>query len=131
MNLVELANKDLDSTLTSKYYFGQDFELFIADSWVILSGQINRIASIRDPSTNLRTVVNRTAITVKIADLTAQNITLEDNLPVKFLDTDKALVTGVCKNMEYDRTLGFVTFQVEKLPDEIVPTAIQKRRGIF
>lgn len=135
MSVRELAESDLAITLSGDD-FGVTFSIQSIGSGVWTStdingdplrGKLNRVGTIKNPQNNLRSVVNRTAISVRISTLP---FAISENMPVKTNDINSNLIEGVCKNIQNDHVLGFLTFDIESVSNMNAGT-IQKRRGIL
>lgn len=136
MSLRELAEQDLAVTLTSGLDFGCEFSIcqIGTSDWISedingdpLRGQFHRITTMKNPQNNLRQHVPRSSLTARISTLP---FPIVENMPVKVLDINGTEIAGVCKNLEPDFTLGFITVQIEKVPDaKTNPGSITRRRG--
>jgi len=130
----ELAESDLKVTLSGND-FGMPFEIYDAnlEVWVsvgldgkTLKGQYHRIATIKNPQTNLRTFVNRSSLTVQNSIFPFE---IKDGYLVKIRDINNNEVEGILKNVASDNTIGFTTWQIESVPNPnkaIIPA----RRGM-
>lgn len=130
----ELAKMDLKVTLSGND-FGMPFEIYDTNlqEWVslgldgnTLKGQYHRIATIKNPQTNLRTIVNRSSLTVQNSIFPFE---IKDGYLVKVSDINGNEVEGMLKNVASDNTIGFTTWQIEAVPNPnkaIIPA----RRGM-
>lgn len=134
MSVRELAERDLAITLAGDD-FGWPFQVFDKQNNVWLSldtdgntlkGQYHRIATVKNPQTNLRTIVNRSALTVRNSTFP---LPLDSEMNVKVLDINGNLVEGVLKNRASDDTIGFTTYQIEAVSSSTIPNQ-PIRRGI-
>lgn len=134
MQVRELAERDLKVTLSGRD-FGWPFEIYNKEtsSWVStdangdpLVGQYHRISTIKNPETNLRTFVNRSALTVQNSLFPLE---IKDNYLVRVQDINGNQVEGILKNVAPNYTLGYTTWQIESVPNAN-PENIPARRGV-
>lgn len=139
MSIRTLAEKDLALTLESSSDFGWPFSLYNSETneWVSLNtdgkplmGQVHRIGTIKDPQNNLRTIINRTAISARISTLPF--IPKEGTL-VKTTDINGTEIAGQVKGKpQPDNTLGYVTIVIESVPEvKTAPNTVTQRKGFL
>lgn len=92
--------------------FGVDIEFTNPDTLdtQTLTGQVTRVDSMVDPQTGVRVYAPHTAVTVRISSLSPVP---DEDWGVSTTDITGAVISGVCRNPEYDHTLGTVTYLVE------------------
>lgn len=134
MSVRELVENDLAVTLAGND-FGCPFQVFDKQNndWLssdtlgnTLRGQYHRIATVKNPQTNLRTIVNRSSLTVRNSTFP---LPLDSEINVRVFDINGNLVEGVLKNRASDDTIGFTTYQIESVANSTIPNQ-PIRRGL-
>lgn len=79
-----------------------------------LDAQVTRVDSLLDPQTGARVYAPHTAVTVRLSSCSPVP---DEDWPVSTTDITGAVVSGVCRNLVYDHTLGTLTVMIEELDD--------------
>lgn len=75
-----------------------------------VNGQITRVDSMVDPQSGARVFAPHTAVTVRLSSLAAIP---EDGWAVSTTDIRGTAISGVCRDLVFDYTLGTLTVMVE------------------
>lgn len=109
MSIRQWSEAALQTTLES---IGDDvtFTHPTTEAEQILKAQVTRVDSMVDPQTGARVFAPHTAVTVRLSSLTFQPL---DGWPVSTTDISGTAITGVCRDLVFDYTLGTLTIMVE------------------
>lgn len=77
-----------------------------------VNAQVTRVDSLIDPQTGARVYAPHTAVTVRLSSMTPIP---DEGWPITTTDITGSTVSGVCRDLVYDHTLGTMTVMIEEL----------------
>jgi hypothetical protein len=92
----------------------------------VVSGMVFRIASHKDPQTNLHTTLRRVAVSVRKSTLPFE---LVEGMRVQTQDPLGNFIDGYIVNLAPDDGIGFINFQVEKMKNPV--SRLAGNRGLI
>lgn len=112
MNLRTASEAALALTLEGPFGWPVTFTDPATDLEQEVKGQVTRVDSLIDPNTGGRVFAPHTAVTVRLSSLSPIP---DEDWPITTTDITGATVSGVCRNLVYDHTLGTLTVMIEEL----------------